>query len=104
MPKRRTRKQITGGNPTETKFREYASKIANKEPVSIESFTAFLDSIDDPLKMAIDYDKKGKPYTVSKNTIVEKDTFLSKSTVHNKPIELRFHQFFKILRISLLFI
>jgi hypothetical protein len=41
MPKRRTRKRIIGGNPAETKFREYASKIANKEPVSIESLPLF---------------------------------------------------------------
>jgi hypothetical protein len=70
MPKRRTRKRIIGGNPAETKFREYASKIANKEPVSIESFSAFLDSVDDPLKVAIDYDKTGKPYTINEYALL----------------------------------
>jgi hypothetical protein len=49
----RTRKRIKGGNPTEIKFREYASKIANKEPVSIESFSAFLESVKDPLKVVM---------------------------------------------------
>ena len=75
MPKRRTRKRINGGNPTETKFREYASKIANKEPVSIESFTAFLDSVDDPLKVAIDYDKKGKSYTINEYALLHNASY-----------------------------
>ena len=70
MPKRRTRKLIKGGNPTEIKFREYASKIANKEQVSIESFSAFLESVKDPLKVTIDYDKKGKPYTINEYALL----------------------------------
>ena len=70
MPKRRTRKRINGGNPTEIKFREYASKIANKEPISIESFSAFLESVKDPLKVTIDYDKTGKPYTINEYALL----------------------------------
>jgi hypothetical protein len=75
MPKRRTRKRINGGNPVEIKFREYASKIANKEPVSIESFTVFLDSVDDPLKVAIDYDKKGKSYTINEYALLHNASY-----------------------------
>ena len=70
MPKRRTRKRINGGNPTEIKFREYASKIANKEPISIESFSVFLESVKDPLKVTIDYDKTGKPYTINEYALL----------------------------------
>ena len=70
MPKHRTRKRIKGGNPAETKFREYASKFANKEPVSIESFSAFLESVNDPLKVTIDYDKTGKPYTINEYALL----------------------------------
>ena len=70
MVNRRIRKRIKGGNPVENKFREYASKIANKEPVSIESFSTFLESVKDPLKVTIDYDKKGKPYTINEYALL----------------------------------
>ena len=75
MPKRLTRKRIKGGNPIEIKFREYASKIANKEPVSIESFSAFLESVKDPLKVTIDYDKKGKPYTINEYALLHNASY-----------------------------
>ena len=75
MPKQRTRKRIKGGNPTEIKFREYASKIANKEPVSTESFSAFLDSVKDPLKVAIDYDKKGKLYAINEYALLHNASY-----------------------------
>ena len=77
MVNRRTRKRIKGGNPVENKFREYASKIANKEPVSIEDFTQFLNSIKDPLKVLIDYDKTGNPYTINEYALI-----------HNAPYDI----------------
>ena len=75
MPKRRTRKRINGGNPTEIKFREYASKFANKEPVSIKSFSVFLESVKDPLKVTIDYDKKGKSYTINEYALLHNASY-----------------------------
>ena len=67
MPNHRTRKRVKGGT---TKFREYAFKIANKKPISIENFTTFLDSIKDPLKVVIDYDKTGNPYTINEYALL----------------------------------
>jgi len=81
MPKHRTRKRVNGGKErppvvtTETKFREYASKFANKESISIESFTAFLDSVADPLKVAIDYDKTGKPCTINEYALLHNASY-----------------------------
>lgn len=70
MANRKTRKRIKGGNPIEVKIRKYASKISNKEPIAIEEFTKFLDTVKDPLKILIDYDKTGNPYTINEYALL----------------------------------
>ena len=70
MTIRKTRKRMKGGNMTEIKLREYASKIANKEPISIDEFTKFLNAIKEPLKVLIDYNKTGNPYTINEYALL----------------------------------
>lgn len=68
--KTRRRRKITGGNETEKRFREYAIKIKNQEQIPIESFSAFLESVKDPLKVAIDYNRTGNLYTINEYALL----------------------------------
>lgn len=47
---RKTRKKrLFGGNP-ESMYKDYATKMKNKQPIDISEFTKFLESVDKPLK------------------------------------------------------
>lgn len=70
MKTRQTRKKIIGGNETEKKFREYALKIKNQEQILIEDFTAFLDSVKDPLKVVFDFNRTGNLYTINEYALL----------------------------------
>lgn len=67
---RLTRKLTYGGNMHERKFREYAVKIKNREPINENEFAEFLKQIDEPLKIAIDYDNNGNKYTINEYALL----------------------------------
>ncbi len=51
---RKTRKKrIFGGNPEST-YIDYATKIKNKQPINIQEFKKFLESVEKPLKKAFE--------------------------------------------------
>jgi hypothetical protein len=51
---RKTRKKrLFGGNPEST-YKDYATKMKNKQPIDISEFKKFLESVDKPLKKAFE--------------------------------------------------
>lgn len=89
MARQQTRKLIkSGAKNVETKFREYAIKIANKKPLSIENFTNFLNKIKEPLKVAFDYDNNGKTYTINEYALLHNAPHEIHSVFWNYEVEL----------------
>ena len=65
-----TRKRKGGNIIREQKFRNYATKMKNKEHIDEEEFAEFLKSVNNPLKVIINFDNDKNQYTINEYALI----------------------------------